>query len=126
MDIKLRRWARRIAGANAEYDRDHVQQNALRDGSTPIADICDRQLVQCTGTVTDVAVHHVGENARSLLVALDDGSRVLTLSWLGRRQIAGIEPGVMLTVSGRVAYKRGLPVMFNPRYEILPCNPRKK
>ena len=37
MDTKLRRWARRIAGANAEYDRDHVQQNALRAGSTPIA-----------------------------------------------------------------------------------------
>ena len=40
------------------------------------------------------------------------------------RAIAGIEPGVMLTVSGRVAYKRGLPVMFNPRYEIIPCSDR--
>ena len=37
MDTKLRRWARRIAGANAEYDRDHVQQNALRAGSTEAA-----------------------------------------------------------------------------------------
>lgn len=122
MDLKLGRWVRRISGANAEYDRQNVQAAAIRAGSTPIAEVADRSLAQCTGTVKEVGVHVLGEDATALLVALDDGTRVLTLSWLGRRKIAGIEPGVMLTVSGRVAYKRGVPVMFNPRYEILPCN----
>lgn len=120
MDSRLRKWVRKISGVNADYDRKEVQQNAIRAGSTPIADVADRSMAQCTGTVKDVALHQLGEDAPALLVALDDGTRVLTLSWLGRRAIAGIEPGVMLTVNGRVSYKKGLPVMFNPRYEILP------
>ena len=39
----------------------------------------------------------------TLEAELYDGSDVVTLVWLGRRHIAGIEPGRQLTVRGRVA-----------------------
>ena len=46
----------------------------------------------------------------------------LHLVWLGRREIAGIAPGVQLRASGRVSYYRGIPTIFNPFYEIVPKN----
>jgi hypothetical protein len=38
--------------------------------------------------------------------------------WLGRRRIAGIEPGRTLLASGRVGEHDGRPAMYNPRYEL--------
>jgi RecJ-like exonuclease len=45
----------------------------------------------------------------------------LTVVWLGRRQIPGIEPGRKLRVTGRVTRRDGKPVVFNPSYELLPA-----
>jgi hypothetical protein len=40
--------------------------------------------------------------------------------WIGRRSIAGIEPGVFVRARGRVAEVRGAQTIFNPSYEIVP------
>ena len=45
---------------------------------------------------------------------LYDGSGIVTLVWLGRRRIAGIEPGRNLTVRGRVALREGRKVDLQP------------
>ncbi|GAA3686995.1 ATP-dependent DNA helicase RecG [Yimella lutea] len=124
MDSRLRRWARKISGSSVEHDREALQRNALASGSSRVAELVDRSSATCTGTITEVSAQQLGEDGWALLAAVDDGSGVLTLSWLGRRSIAGIEPGVMLTAHGRVSFKRSLPVMFNPRYEIIPCSDR--
>jgi hypothetical protein len=42
----------------------------------------------------------------------------VTLVWLGRRRIAGIEPGCSLVVEGRLGVNRGEYVIYNPRYEL--------
>ena len=56
----------------------------------------------------------------ALEAELDDGSGVITVVWLGRRRIAGVGPGRAMTVEGRIGRQNGVPVMFNPRYELRP------
>ena len=51
---------------------------------------------------------------------LYDGTGSLSLIWLGRRQIAGVEPGRRMRVEGLVTQSEGRPVLFNPRYELVP------
>jgi hypothetical protein len=45
----------------------------------------------------------------------------VTLIWLGRRRIPGIEPGRTMRVRGRIALREGRKVLYNPYYEI--CQP---
>jgi hypothetical protein len=54
----------------------------------------------------------------TLEAELFDGSGSVTLVWLGRRRIPGIEPGRTLTARGRFADVEGKRVIYNPRYEL--------
>jgi hypothetical protein len=54
----------------------------------------------------------------ALEAVLFDGTGSLTLIWLGRRRIAGIEPGRAIRVEGRVGVHEDGCVMFNPRYDL--------
>jgi hypothetical protein len=56
----------------------------------------------------------------ALEAELNDGSGVITVVWLGRRRIAGIEPGRAIKVEGRIGAHDGGRVMYNPRYELIP------
>ena len=56
----------------------------------------------------------------ALVAEVWDGKGSVNLVWIGRRSIAGIEPGVFLRAKGRVAEVRGAPTIFNPSYEIVP------
>jgi hypothetical protein len=55
-----------------------------------------------------------------LVAEVWDGNGAVNLVWIGRRTIAGIEPGVFLRARGRVAQVRGASTIFNPAYEIVP------
>ena len=48
------------------------------------------------------------------------GQDAVTVIWLGRTSIPGIEPGRALSVEGILALRRGRPVIYNPRYELGP------
>ena len=56
--------------------------------------------------------------AASLEAELFDGTEGVTLIWLGRRRIPGIEPGRTMRVRGRLAVREGRKVLYNPYYEI--------
>jgi hypothetical protein len=75
-------------------------------------------MVSLTGTVATVTVNPRG-GYPALEVELRDGSGAVTLVWLGRRQIAGIDPGRSIKISGRISCHEGKRVMYNPRYELL-------
>lgn len=47
-----------------------------------------------------------------------DGTDAITLVWIGRRRIPGIEPGRRILVRGRVGDRDGRKVIFNPYYEL--------
>ena len=49
---------------------------------------------------------------------LFDGTEGVTLVWLGRRRIPGIEPGRTIKAQGRIAMRDGHKVLYNPYYEL--------
>ena len=57
-------------------------------------------------------------NLPTLEADLYDGSDVVTLVFLGRRSIVGIEPGRQLTARGRIAIRDDRKVIYNPYYEL--------
>lgn len=84
-----------------------------------IADAPDRDIVRLRGTLRTVTLRPRG-GVPALEAELFDGSGVVTVVWLGRRRIAGIEPGRSLQVQGRIGRHDGNRVLYNPRYELMP------
>lgn len=118
----LQRAFRRLASSNAELESAELQENVRAEGAVPIQTCEDRQLVRLTGTVSTVTVTpRAGHPA--LEVELRDGSGVVTLVWLGRRQIPGIDPGRTVKVSGRICGREGQRVIYNPHYELVQSSP---
>jgi hypothetical protein len=53
-----------------------------------------------------------------LWAELGGGADRITIIWLGRNRIAGIEPGRVLAVEGMLSEHGGRRVMYNPRYDL--------
>lgn len=112
---RLRRTLSRWADSN-----DVQAREVRRDGDeVSIRDAPDRELVAVQGVLRTVTLRPRG-GVPALEAELDDGSGVLVVIWLGRRQIAGIAPGRSLRVSGRIGGADGVRTIYNPRYELLP------
>lgn len=114
----LRRWLRgESEDATREEDAELVQR-AAGQGATPIAECAERDRVRVVGTVESLTVApRAGSPA--LEAELYDGTDRLVVVWLGRRKVAGVAPGRLLAVSGRIARQHGRTTMFNPEYELL-------
>lgn len=109
---------RRLASSTEELESEELQQHVRDEGAVPIQTCEDRQQVALSGRVSTVTVNPHGGHP-SLEVELRDGSGAVTLVWLGRRQIPGIDPGRMITISGRISCHGGRRLIYNPRYELL-------
>ena len=114
----LQRALRRFASSNAELDSEDLQRKVREEGAVPIQNCEDRQRVQLTGTASTVTITPRGGHP-ALEVELRDGSGAVTLVWLGRRQIPGIDPGRTLKVWGRISCHEGKRLIYNPRYELM-------
>lgn len=112
---RVRRWA----ASAEEVEAEELRAAAQRQGCSPLAEIPDRAFARVAGTL-----HSVTLQPRSGVPALEadlyDGSGTVTLVWIGRRRIAGVDCGRRLIASGRIASVDGRRVMFNPRYDLLP------
>ena len=75
------------------------------------------QVVSVSGRLRTVA-YTPRTNLPTLEADLYDGSDTVTLVWLRRRHIAGIEPGRQVTARGRVAVRDDRKVIYNPYYEL--------
>jgi hypothetical protein len=82
-----------------------------------IKDQPDRCMANLHGTLRSVSQRPI-DGVTALEAELDDGSEPLTLIWLGRDMIEGIEAGRTLTVHGRVGRRGKERVLYNPRYEL--------
>jgi RecG-like helicase len=114
----LQRALRRFASSNAELESEELQRKVREVGAVPIQNCEDRQRVQLTGTVSTVTITPRGGHP-ALEVELRDGSGAVSLVWLGRRQIPGIDPGRTLKVWGRISCHEGQRLIYNPRYELM-------
>lgn len=117
----LHRLADRLTKPNHELESEELRDESADTRCTPIDQLVGREVYRCRGVVRSVSLRPKGEQAPALVVDLDDGHRMMVLVWLGRRTIAGIHPGIFLTVEGRVMMRHGVPTMFNPSYEIRPA-----
>jgi hypothetical protein len=116
----LRRALKGLVTSEADLEAEDLQEVSGKMGGCPVKELPDRRSAVVCGTLRTVTLRPRA-NVPALVGELYDGSGVLTVVWLGRRQIAGIEPGRKLRVTGRVTRRDGKPVIFNPSYELLPA-----
>jgi hypothetical protein len=113
----LRGLLRRLTATEAEIEARELRRESAEFGGT-LAGQCHRgQVVSVYGRLRTV-VYTPRTNLPTLEADLYDGSDVVTLVWLGRRAIAGIEPGRQLTARGRLAVRDDRKVIYNPYYEL--------
>jgi amino acid transporter len=101
--------------------REEISGLARRDGGRlkPIADSEHREVVELAGTLRAVTLRPRGSSL-TMEAQMWDGTGQVTLVWLGRRSIPGIEPGRRLVVHGRLTSLHGERAIFNPAYELQP------
>jgi hypothetical protein len=100
----LGRFLRRLTATEAELDAEELQRDSAEQGASPCGDVHRGQLVTVSGRLRTV-VYTPRTNLPTLEAELYDGTDVVTLIWLGRRRIVGIEPGRSLTATGRIAVR---------------------
>lgn len=112
-----RLWGRLGRSAEAHTWEDS-RREAERAATVPISETADRDHVAIKGTITGLGVQ---ERARGqwLEATLSDGSGAVTLVWMGRAAIPGIEVGRVLRVEGRIGLIDGERRIYNPGYTLL-------
>lgn len=113
----LTRALKKLTASPAELEVDELQQERQIQGCRQINSLHDREIVNVYGHIKNVSLAPRA-GTPTLEAAVYDGSGIVTLVWLGRRRIAGIEPGVNLVAAGRVSCQDGHRVIYNPRYEL--------
>ncbi|MBD7916717.1 OB-fold nucleic acid binding domain-containing protein [Cellulomonas sp. Sa3CUA2] len=109
---------RKVLASQAEIEADEERADALRvPGCCPVAALPHRERASVSGVLRSVTLRP-REGVPAIEAELYDGSGALDLVWLGRRRIAGIEPGRRLKVDGMVCLVDGRRTVFNPRYEL--------
>ncbi len=84
-----------------------------------IGRVIPRQVVTVTGKVLSRKLSAVA-NSPSVSCRIGDQTGEVTLVFYGRRSIAGLDPGVVLEVTGRIAETHGRRTIANPTYRIVP------
>ncbi|NLU65765.1 OB-fold nucleic acid binding domain-containing protein [Streptomyces sp. HNM0574] len=116
---RFKRFLERLSSSEEDLRSEELRQESDSTGCTRICDCTDRQVARVTGTLRTVTLRPRG-GVPTVEAELFDGSASLDVVWLGRRAIAGIEPGRKIIAWGRVATSHGRPVLFNPKYELRP------
>jgi hypothetical protein len=113
----LSRAVQRLTADDSVIDAQELRAEAVSAGCEPVISCRKGQVVQVTGRLKSV-IYTPRETVPTLEAELFDGSGSVTLVWLGRRRIPGIEPGRTLTARGRFAAVEGKRVIYNPWYEL--------
>lgn len=104
-----------IAETGEDLD-DTTDVSTTEDTATGQISVLDTE----TGFTTRFSVNTTGPRVLfPEFPPLEPGVR-LTLVWLGQGQVPGIEAGGYLRVSGMLSTRENTPIMYNPRYEIVP------
>ena len=111
------RTLQRLTADDHTIDAEELRAEAASAGCEPVAACRKGEVVTVTGRLKSV-VYTPRETVPTLEAELFDGSGSVTLVWLGRRRIPGIEPGRSLTAKGRFAAFDGRQVIYNPYYQL--------
>jgi len=106
-----------VTAEQATLDAEDLQNNVGTAGATLVSRCRERDPVCVAGRVRSV-VFRPRSNVPTLEADLYDGTGTVTLLWLGRRRIVGVEPGRMIVARGRLSEDMGRKVIYNPDYEL--------
>jgi hypothetical protein len=112
-----RRLVRRLTIDAAELDADDLSRRVEQAGARRASECSCGEAVTVLGRLRSVEICP-REAVATLEAELFDGTEGVTLVWLGRRRIPGIEPGRTILASGRLAVRDGRKVLYNPYYEL--------
>jgi len=103
-------------------DEDEIDSASLRSESAAAGavavNLCSVGLPVCiAGSLRTVVLRPLA-GVPTLEAELYDGTGTVTLVWLGRRRIRGIDPGRTLVARGRLTRREGKPTLFNPEYDL--------
>jgi RecG-like helicase len=113
----FRRLARRITTDVDTLDAREMSETSEASGAQRACDCSRGEEVTVLGRLRSVEVCPQA-SAATLEAELFDGTEGVTLVWIGRRRIPGIEPGRTIRVHGRLAERDGRKVLYNPEYEL--------
>ena len=113
----FRRLISRLTADVEELDAAELSEWSAAGGAQRACDCQCGQEAVVLGRVRCVGMSPKA-SAPTLEAELFDGTDEVTLVWLGRRKIPGIEPGRVLKVRGRIAVRNGKKVLHNPYYEL--------
>jgi RecG-like helicase len=117
---RLRGLWSRLSSTVEEQDAADLRTTSRRLGVLAMGAAPDRRRVTVHGAIRSVTIRpRTGTSA--LEAELYDGTGAVTLVFLGRRQVSGVECGRTLTATGLVTRHQDHRVMFNPRYELDPA-----
>ncbi len=108
----------RLTASAQRLDADELRDEVEVRSCVPMCDLRRGNTVQVVGRLRAV-VYTPSETVPTLEAEVFDGSSAMELVWLGRRRIAGVEPGRRVMARGRVGVHDGHLAIYNPYYELL-------
>lgn len=114
---RFRRALSRLTADEMELESRELQDEASSAGATHVSQ-CSVGAPVCVAGSLRTVVLRPRAGVPTLEAELYDGTGTVTLIWLGRRRIRGIDPGRAVVVHGRLTRQDGRPTIFNPAYEL--------
>src|ERR1700710_1512718 len=108
---------RRLTADDKTLDAESLQNDVALCAAMSCRTLARGQLAVVTGRLRSVS-YTPRETVPTITAELFDGSASIELVWLGRRRIAGLEPGRRILVEGRVGVHDGNLAIYNPRYTL--------
>jgi hypothetical protein len=112
-------WRRLADAFTGDQVAADLQRHTAAEGACPCDDAKPGEVVKLAGMLRSVSLMPRA-GVPALEAELFDGTGAVTLIWLGRRRIVGIDPGRRMAATGRLAVLDGRRVIFNPRYKLMP------
>ena len=113
----LRRLVKRLTTDIDTLDADDLSDHVEAENARKACDCRSGEEVTVLGRLRSVELSP-RDAVATLEAELFDGTEGVTLVWLGRRRIPGIEPGRTIKAQGRIAMRDGRKVLYNPYYEL--------
>lgn len=113
------RWLNSLLRSSEQQEALELSDSVVASGADEIGHCRRGERVHVCGTIRSVTLRPRA-NAPTLEAEIYDGTGHLTLVWLGRRRLSGVEAGRMIQAVGRVTCPNGDPVIYNPAYDLRP------
>lgn len=108
----------RNSASKIEQHAQSLHEGERPGASTRISELTDREFATVVGTIRSLIVRpSIG--VKSLEAEIEDGTGFVVVIWLGRRSIAGVEPGSDIEVRGLMSRDSRGWRTFNPSYRLL-------